>query len=303
MFRIARLAVVALAMGLTVWPALAQVPARAGSALTAAGRDWLSVGRLDLVDGGFCTVTLIADDRALTAAHCLVDTRTGGLHAISDMTVRLGLREGRAEVVRGVTAALPVDPSAVTGMRAAEQTSALVARDLAVLVLDRAVRLAHVAPIALSPTGPEDAQSLTVVSYARGRSERAEVQGDCLLIGAQPDGALILDCVVDHGASGAPVMAAGGAGPRIVAVVSARGQLRRAGFPDAQVALAAPVTGSTAEALARALAVAAPPSAGVRVRRAGAAEGVAEAGGGARRVRVHGDEAGMGPVTTGPLMR
>ena len=40
-------------------------------------RGWQAVGRLNLGTQAFCTATLIAPDRVLTAAHCLFDRATG----------------------------------------------------------------------------------------------------------------------------------------------------------------------------------------------------------------------------------
>lgn len=266
-------------------PLAAQGVVRAGAVLAQAGVEWQAVGRLDIGGAGFCTVALIAPDRALTAAHCVQDQGTGALHAASSLSVRLGLMDGQAAVARGVRAVLMADPGQRPAPPGSPAALAQVPRDIAVLILDRSV--AEVAPIGLGADDPGGLQTVTVVSYARGRAEAAAVQDDCIVIAEQSSGALVLDCQVDHGASGAPVIARAGGGMRIVAVVSARGQVARAGFPDAQVALAAPVApvlGLLAEGGGAQVAAAG----SVRVRRAGDSDGAFSGAfaGGARRVVV-----------------
>jgi protease YdgD len=282
------LALVLFAAGVAVGPVSAQtVGAQApGSQLRPAGRDWVSVGRMDVAGRGFCTVTLVAPDRALTAAHCVMDVQSGRPHPLADLSVRLGYRDDRAVVTRGVrevfmSASVPAGGSG--GNRIQQVTD-----DLAILVLDQPVRPAQISPVALSSGSADEGQVLTVVSYAQNRAEAAALQDDCILIARRADGAIVLDCSVDHGASGAPVMEMRGGEPRIVAVISARAEMQLAGFPNATVALAAPVDSGAGRALlwgltSRAEGLPGSGTTGVRVRRPGA--DTSEQGGGARFVR------------------
>lgn len=276
---------------------LAAAPAEAQRpALAEAGREWLAVGRLEVGQDSFCTVTLIAPDQALTAAHCVIDDRTGRLHRLERIAVRLGYANGRAEVERGVRAITLPEGQAPGRAIDPETTLARVARDLALLTLDRPVRLSGLEPIAPGRTEGEVAHRLTVVSYARGREQRAALQDDCLVINQRGDGALVLDCEVDHGASGAPVMDLSGGVPRVVAVISARGRMVLPGFPEADVALAAPLAGPGGAAFAGAAAPRGTPGGAVRIRRAGqTGEGAPE---GPRILRP-----GAPPAAQGPAMR
>lgn len=289
-------ALLPLALLLLAAPAAAQ-----RAPLADAGRDWLAVGRLEVGQESFCTVTLIAPDQALTAAHCVIDDRTGRLHRPDRIAVRLGYAHGRAEVERGVRAiALPEGQAPMRAVDP-ESTLARVARDLALLTLDRPVRLTGLEPIAPGRPGQALAHRLTVVSYARGREQRAALQDDCLLINARSDGALVLDCEVDHGASGAPVMDLSDGAPRIVAVISARGRMVLPGFPEADVALAAPLEGPGGAAFAGASAAGgAPggaPGGAVRIRRAGQTADAAPEG--PRILR----PGAATPAPAGPVMR
>jgi V8-like Glu-specific endopeptidase len=282
---------------LTALILLAAAPAAAQRAeLAEAGRDWLAVGRLEIGQDSFCTVTLVAPDRALTAAHCVVDDRTGRMHRAERIAVLLGYANGRAEVERGVRAITLSDAQAPGRPVDPETTLARVATDVALLTLDRPVRLPGLEPIALGRPGREPGHRLTVVSYARGRDQRAALQDDCLLINARSDGALVLDCEVDHGASGAPVMDLSGGAPQIVAVISARGRMVLPGFPEADVALAAPLNGPGGAAFASAVAAGGPRPGAVRVRRAGQTGDATPEG--PRILRP-----GGGAAAPGPMMR
>src|SRR4051794_20402756 len=63
-----------------------------------------SVGKVNIRGGGFCTATLIAEDRALTAAHCL-HAGGGQWYPVGRLMVELGPhragRKGYASV-RGI---------------------------------------------------------------------------------------------------------------------------------------------------------------------------------------------------------
>jgi len=224
-------------------------PRGPGGALRPAGPDWRAVGRLDMGRAGFCTVTLIAPDRVLTAAHCLVDRVSGRAHPVAELRVGLGLRDDRPMVSRRVRAIQTLTRPGGPGPEGGALAQVLA--DLAILQLDEPVRPAQISAIAhVAGTGADgrasgfdvaDAQVLSVVSFAQGRSREAALQDDCILIQREGTGALVLDCNVDHGASGAPVLDIRPDGPRIVAVISARAEVELAGFPPAVVALAAPL--------------------------------------------------------------
>jgi len=235
-----------------------------------AGADWMAVGRMDIARRGFCTVTLIAPDRVLTAAHCVTDARTGVARPMGDFLVQLGFNHGQAQATRRVRDVLTARRTSDAG--SGSEPGQQIASDLAILVLDHPVHLARLEPVSLSDQPASEGQLVSVVSYARGRSEQAALQDDCIVITQRADGAMVLDCNVDHGASGSPVMVRQGGEHRIVAVISARAEMQMSGFPDAPVALAAPLQGAAGRALqdaSRAMQIAAQSggAAQVRIRR------------------------------------
>ena len=179
---------------------------------------WEAVGRLD-TGVSFCTATLIAPDLVLTAAHCLFDEEGARLPE-ADLQFSAGLRHGRAVAVRGVTRTImpegyarPIGPAMPDS----------IARDIAILRLDRSVPSSTVTPIAMG-AAVAPASAVTLVSYGTDREAFPSIEEDCAILSRQ--GAVqVLSCHVVAGSSGSPVLHLGANGPEIVAVVSGRADL------------------------------------------------------------------------------
>lgn len=188
--------------------------------LGAAGESgaFAAVGRLNFGPEKFCTGTLIAPELVLTAAHCLYDRFTGRMHGVAGAEFLAGWRDGRAEAHRAARRAV-IHPDYDFG---ATDLGGL-AIDLAVIELDRPIRAAEIAALALrGGVGPGD--EVGVVSYAHDRAERPALQQVCHVLAAE-DGAVVTSCEVDFGASGAPVLSFASGRPEVVAVVSAMADL------------------------------------------------------------------------------
>lgn len=193
-------------------------------------RGWEAVGRLDIAGKGFCTATLIAPSRVLTAAHCLYDSTSGARIDPARMQFLVGMRNGRATAYRGVRRTV-AHPDYVYRDSGWSENSA---HDLAVLELDQPVRLPQVPPLPVAALEGRESE-VGVVSYAQDRAEAPSLQQVCTILGAQ-SGVLVLSCDVDHGSSGAPVFQLHDGVAHVVSVISAKAML-----DDAPVALGAPV--------------------------------------------------------------
>ncbi|MDE3079220.1 MAG: trypsin-like peptidase domain-containing protein [Paracoccaceae bacterium] len=205
---------------LSVWAGLAPA-ARADATLTTLdtldqSRGWEAVGRLNLGDRGFCTATLIAPDKVLTAAHCLYDSATGQRFPVDKLQFLADWRLGRAAAYRSVRRAVTLPGYSYDARNKLDR----VAHDLALVELDRPIRQLAIRPIAVAGDA-KVGEAVGVVSYARDRADAPSLQRACHVLDRQ-EGLLVLDCSIDFGSSGAPVFILRGRVPEIVSVISAK---------------------------------------------------------------------------------
>lgn len=177
------------------------------------------VGRLNIAGARFCTATLISEREVLTAAHCLYHPRTGAAVPLGELRFVPAQRLDRNAGVWRVTRAAIAPGFA---LRAAPEAAEL-GNDIALLELDAPVEPEAAAAFgvgALMQDGPVP----TIVSYARDRAQAPSISPSCPPIGRIGD-VLVLGCRVERGVSGAPVLTGSGDDARIVAVVSAMGEM------------------------------------------------------------------------------
>ncbi len=176
------------------------------------------IGRLNVAGTRFCTAAMVSDREILTAAHCLFHPRTLARVPLSEFRFVPGQRmERNLGVRRVVRAAFPPEFVAQATPRARDLEA-----DMALIELDAPVPEAAT-PFAVGTLAARD-ELLTIVSYARDRAQAPSISENCPPMGAI-DGLLVLDCAVERGVSGAPVLAGEGAAVRIVAVVAGMGAL------------------------------------------------------------------------------
>lgn len=174
---------------------------------------WEAVGRLDIAGGGYCTGVLIAPDLVLTAAHCL-HARDGTRTDPRRLTFRAGLRDGTAIATAAGRRAvlhpgyLPGESTTVDALRA----------DAALVQLAVPIPAAVAAPFAAGRPVAAGG-TVSVVSYAQGRSETLSWQPGCTVRDRAP-GLYAFSCDVWFGSSGAPVFESGSGRARIVSIIS-----------------------------------------------------------------------------------
>ncbi len=188
----------------------------------AAAAPWSALGRVQTELGGRCTGTLVAPDRVLTAAHCLVARRTARLVQPGSVHVLLGYHLG-AWRVHARVARFTIGPGFTPGAGPA-------GADWAVLHL--AVPMPDAQPVLpLLAEPPAPGSPLMLGGYQQDRPEVLMADAGCRAIGLRRalSGHVVLlhGCAGTRGASGAPVLApapGGGWGVAGVAVAVAAGQ-------------------------------------------------------------------------------
>lgn len=190
--------------------AVAALPATAGAALPT---PWAAVGRIDIGGGRFCSGTVITPTRVLTAAHCLFQPHTGRRAEPAEIEFLAGLyRNEVQERRRPVRVHLPHGY-----VWSAREELAALERDVAVLEFAEPI---GVPPLAILPAARELPPRLVLARYGRSRPSRTRVDFGCVRTG-DIGGLWQVSCPVEPGNSGAPLLAPGPGGPRLVAVVVA----------------------------------------------------------------------------------
>lgn len=179
-------------------------------------RPWSALGRVQTGLGNRCTGTLIAPDRVLTAAHCLVAPRTRNLVQPSSLRFLLGYRLGwfdAAVEARGYRVGEGYDPA----------SNAPAGADWAIIELARPLRGPT---LPLWQAGIPPGTPLMLGGYQQDRPEVILADTDCqagpMLRETSGHPLLSHGCTATRGASGAPLIAVLPDGRHVVAGVAVR---------------------------------------------------------------------------------
>jgi protease YdgD len=185
-----------------------------------------AVGKVNVRSGGFCTATLVAEDRALTAAHCLHD-RSGHWYPVGRLVVEFAPHRARREGYASVRRILPAP-----GLTFAADGNALQpARNWAILELEGGVRTQTVRPVRLATlsqrAGLHAGSIVSLVAYTAQRPFVATLAEGCEVrsLGGEPE-MLLHDCARTAAVAGAPVFLEAVDGPALVGIQIGTGSLQ-----------------------------------------------------------------------------
>lgn len=173
---------------------------------------WRSLVKVQTNLGGRCTGVLVASDRVVTAAHCLVHPRAPRFLPASSLHVLLGYDRGEYRVhamVAGFATGEEYDPA---GRRDP-------AADWAVLTLTGPVA-GEPLPVLAEP--PSKGTAAMLGGYSQDRAQILTADRDCRILGAGP-GLLVHDCAATRGTSGGALLVRSGAGWAVAGIGVAGG--------------------------------------------------------------------------------
>ena len=178
---------------------------------------WSAIGRLSITTGGFCTATVIAPRRIITAAHCLWNRRTGRWYPPCALHFLAAYRRSSFKV-HALVSQIQIAP----GYRGDDPRPEL---DWAVLTLDQDIA-ASTGVIPLADRIPARDARLLQAGYSRDRRHLLTIDQSCRVTrAANSKGLLTHDCDATFGDSGSPLLVRGQAGEyRVVAVHTAFGR-------------------------------------------------------------------------------
>lgn len=181
---------------------------------------WQAVGRLNISGVGFCTGTLVAPDKVLTAAHCLNNRITGKRHLPDYVTFLAGYSRG-SYFAESKAASFSVANCAPK----AENTGSLEELACDSVLIKLATPIMGVEPIQLAVSVPESDDEI-LAGYLQSRSHALSIM-KCSIIPYERDSPLLYHtCGGIEGGSGGPFLTKADGTWRVFAIQTAKSTRR-----------------------------------------------------------------------------
>jgi protease YdgD len=170
---------------------------------------WIAIGRVNREVGGFCTGVLVGPRTALTAAHCLWNSRTNQWLPPDTIHFVLGWRGGQ-HVAHARVIHVRASPGLMFDIHG--KPTRLI-DDWALIELDGPLgdEIGSLPMLSVEPSAAvafaANRDAVSAAGYSQDRPHLLYRQGVCRLSGTSDGGRLLLhDCDLTRGTSGAPIM-------------------------------------------------------------------------------------------------
>jgi protease YdgD len=191
---------------------------------------WSSVSKIYNSARSSCTGSVVAPDKALTAAHCLFNPATRRFLPASSLHLLFGYDKGEYRV-HARTASYVISPD----YNPANGEAALL-EDWALLILTETVP-SNTTPIPLAARPAVAGDPIMIGGFSQRHPFKMTADTDCQLQGVAQNGMVVHNCSVLPGDSGAPVLTGAGKDIEIIGV-----QVASAQWNGLQVGVAVPIT-------------------------------------------------------------